>query len=550
VKYIGTVLLALFLPAVLLGQAEHVPVSNYVYQYLDRMERLGIISAYSRAVLPLERKEVTTLIDNIYAKREELSSSDAAMAGRFYDEFVREARGEQSSSILLSGDESIGSALQSDNEKFLYKWESIDRGTRLFAELLVSAEYRALFSERTTNVSLGNVGGRFRGTIAGILGFGLTSTNGSSFGDKGFALRDRRLKQNPNFTDYSTDFFDFTEAYISGSWEWGSLSLGKEQTLFGTSPYNPTIVSDNAPTFDALKFNIAIGAFRFAFMHGFLLSTRSLTLDEQKPFFDAKYIAVHRAEVRLLDELRLGVFEAVVYSERELDPAYVNPFNFYKSAEHASGDRDNPMLGFDLQAHPLRGLEVFGSWTIDDVDFTQWGNDWWGNKFIWQGGIIASALIPNSDIGLEYTRVEPYIYTHFFENNTYTHDGYVIGAEIPPNSDQVYVSFTHWLSSRIHIGANYRFRRHGENVSDSEGNIIENNGADPAFTRVRERDSEYAAFLEGPRLEQHLAGLRVRYEPLRNYVLELHYLYLMEDRELNPETSNEHFLTFIMRLEL
>ncbi len=540
------------------GQAEYVPVSNPVYDFLDRMHRLGMVTSYSRAMLPIERKTVTALLDTIQRRRTMLRGADILLAERYYDEFVREADGSQQKAVLFSSDSPGASWITNDHEKYLYSWSSADRSTTIQAEFLASGEYRARFAEnRTTNVSLGSVGGRFRGTIEGIVGFGLQSTNGTSFGDKAFALEDRRLRQNPNYTYYQTDFFDFTEAYINGTWAWGNLSLGRQTLLAGNSPFNPTIVSDNASTFDALRLNLHYGDFRFSYIHGFLLSERTNN-QENKPYYDAKYLAVHRAEADVLQTLRLGVFESVVYSEREIDPAYLNPFNFYKSAEHAGGDRDNPMLGFDFQTLSLPGFELYGSWTLDDLDFGRWGSDWWGNKFIWQGGVLTSSLLEATELGVEYTRIEPFVYSHFFHNNTYTHDTYIIGDDLPPNSDQWVFSATHWHDHRLMFRITYQYRRHGDNLAAADGTLIKNNGADPAFTKDYLRDGDLAPFLEGPRNEEHLGGLLIRYEPLRNIIVETLYQYLYSSREYATGTPgemgtvgvNEHHVSLALRLEL
>jgi hypothetical protein len=207
------------------------------------------------------------------------------------------------------------------------------------------------------------------------------------------------------------------------------------------------------------------------------------------------------------------------------------------------------MLGFDVQTFPVHGLELYGSWTIDDVDFARWGTDWWGNKFIWQGGAVTSTLIPNTDLGIEYTRVEPYVYSHFFRNTTYTNNGYVIGADLPPNSDQWYAALTSWLSAGLQIRGTLQFRRHGNNEYDSDGAIVTNHGGDPAYTNNYETDSQSAPFLAGLRTNRTLTGLHVRYEPLRNYIIEIHYLYEHESSESLDGVEDRNYLTLVLRLE-
>ena len=58
----------------------------------------------------------------------------------------------------------------------------------------------------------------------------------------------------------------------------------------------------------------------------------------------------------------------IVYSNRSMDLSYINPFNFYKSAEHANQDRDNSLLFLDLQNNSLKGISFYGS--ISGIRFT------------------------------------------------------------------------------------------------------------------------------------------------------------------------------------
>ncbi|MBE0642886.1 MAG: hypothetical protein IH600_02295 [Bacteroidetes bacterium] len=513
-----TAVLIILLPTVAAAQAEHVEVSHPVYQFLSRMEVRGLASAYSRSMLPLERKEVTALLRKVSERREELSGAERELMDRFADEFIAESDGTQDAVLLFQtspGD--IPGATFSDREKFLYRWRSADGENTFAAELLASLDYRTLFDDGASNVTLGEVGGRFRGTLGGIVGYGLRATNGTVVGNRALALSDQHLRRNFNFADLDKQFFDFSEAYVSATWEWGSVSLGKEKRIMGSGLSNQLLLSTNAQPFDALQLGVHVGAFRFFFLHGFLLSEKEM-VENGRPYYDSKYVAMHRAEADILDAVRFGVFESVVYSQREVDPAYLNPVNFYKSAEHAGGDRDNPMLGFDLATLFIPGWQAYGSWLIDDVDFSRMGSGWWGNKFIWQGGLINASLLANTDFAVEYTRIEPYVYSHRLAGNQYTHNGDALGLEIPPNSDEWYGSVRHWISAALWLQLEYHHRRHGRNEVDAEGNIVVNHGADIYASLDYERDSEISPFLDGPLDTSDILTLTLRWEPWRNII--------------------------------
>src|SRR5258706_13671840 len=112
-----------------------------------------------------------------------------------------------------------------------------------------------------------------------------------------------------------------------------------------------------------------------------------------------------------------------IYQRYSPEFAYLNPINFYKSAEQSLGDRDNSFLNFDLEIFPITGYEVYGTWLIDDIDFSKIGTGWWGNELGWQGGIYAANVfgIPNLDADLEYTHLESYGFSNKTSGDDFTH---------------------------------------------------------------------------------------------------------------------------------
>ncbi|MAT39653.1 MAG: hypothetical protein CL946_08615 [Ectothiorhodospiraceae bacterium] len=530
-----------------MAQMEYVPADHEVYDFLTMMHVQGRIQRYSRASLPLQIREVATYIRDLQDESDDLSPSQRQIVGKYYDEFVRYLDGDQARTELFSDGLS---GVFTDDEKYLYTWASADRSTTFHMELLASLEQKiGIYESGTENATLAVLGGRFMGTAGGLIGYGLSSTNGAKFGNEELALRDRRLGQNFKIVADDDEFFDVTEAYINAGWEWGSLAIGNQRLVMGNSPLNPTILGLNPPTFNAVRLEIDVADFRFSYFHGFL--SQAIEFDrETAPFADTKYIAGHRAEADIADAVRIGVFETIVYASRELDPAYLVPVNFFKSAEHAGGDRDNPMLGFDIQTLAFEGFEAYGSWTIDDVDYSRWGSDWWGNKFVWQGGVLTSAVLPNSLLGIEYTRIEPYTYSHFQLKNIYAHRNYLLSSGQPPNSDQWTVSLQHWFNERLRASGNFSIRRHGQNVYDDDGNITGNFGGDIYNTfHGNERENDLAPFLDGPRETSQFAEIQIVYEPLRDYTIAATYILEMRDNELLPESTLEHFFTLQIKIE-
>ncbi|MBI5645439.1 MAG: hypothetical protein HY962_00790 [Ignavibacteriae bacterium] len=533
-KYRLLLVLFFLFPVGVIAQMEHVPATHPVYDYLDRLASTSRLKGFSRAVLPMERRTVVEFLEAAAKYRTSMSETEARLFDRYRDEFVAEADRSQNPTVFFQ-DGTEG--LVSDREKFLYRWISPDNDTRFFMEFLGSADARVQDADgKSSRVVLGQVGGRFRGTAGGTVGFGLQATNGMVFGDTAFARSDAALRKNSNFGEWGNQYFDFSEAYLGVGWSWGDASLGRERVLIGGAHGDRVTLGMGAPVFDALRLNARAGNFRFMYIHGFILAEKQL-IEVFRPYYESKYFVYHRAEADLFESVRFGVYESVIYSQRQIDPGYLIPVNFFKSAEHAGGDRDNPMLGFDLQSLSLPGIELFGSWTIDDIDMAKFGSGWWGNKFIWQAGAVTHSL-GDTRIGLEYTRIEPYVYSHAMRDNEYTHKGVALGLELPPNSDEWYTHVTWWYGASLSLGASLRVRRHGANEYGGDGSLRANHGGSVTERFVFGRDNETAPFLGGVRETRKILTLNCRYEPIRNIAFDAAIRFTkVEDRQGTHNTG-------------
>ncbi len=542
-------LLLLSLPgAFCRAQIEHLPVGNPIYDFLDRMAVRGLLPDFSRSHLPYQRIEVARFLDTLSARPQALGETERALLARYRDEVNAELDNTQTQTNLFEAGP-VGEKIDgifSDRQKNLYHWR--DSSTTFYVEFLGSADYRTLISSAAkSNVTLGQVGGRFRGTVKGFLGYSLQATNGTDFGSKDLALADRTLRQNAKFADFGDAFFDFAEAYLSADFGWGNVTLGRERFYLGQGIRTRFIVSDNAPTFDAIRFEAHIGTLRYQFAHSAILD-RKQRLEDGQAYYDPKFMATHRGEATLFDAVRFGVYESVIYAKRFVDLAYFNPINFYKSAEHALGDRDNPFLGFDLQTVSIPGVQLYGGWLIDDIDFHKMGTGWWGNKFAWQAGAMTSLFLPNTDGAIEYIRVEPYTFSHFYPENNYTHKGAIIGSEILPNSDAWLFRLRHWIGSRTIVTLSLQMDRHGANVTAPDGTLIRNVGGDPAFGLAYGRDSETVRFLDGVLSKQQTVTLEARWEPWRNIVFDLLYRWRHQSAPA-ADPAADHFLSLLLDLQ-
>lgn len=519
-------LVCLLTSGALAQQVEHVPFAHPVQDFLDRLGIRGVLPLESMVVRPVERREVARLLDSTFARQDQLTSTERAMLEKFRIEFAPDLgmRPERDAVLLGPHDSFHGviADIVSDKEKHLYA--AVDSSASLIVDLLASVEYRSRHgsgSSGSSDATLGTIGGRFRGTIGGSLGYMLQATNGVMTGDRALVLADPQYAANVKLNDLNSANFDFTEAYLRYSFGWVGLEFGREYTSMGTGYGDRLLLSGNAPAMDFFSIDARYRTFRFFFLHGVVLTDNQtgIGLQEEASPGSSKYLTLHRFQFSLFDRVNFAANEMVIYQRLTPEYAYLIPVNFFKSAEHQLRDRDNALLAFDIEYFPARNWKVYGTWLIDDIMISRFGSGSFVNQFGWQGGIYGSNIfgIPEVDAIVEYQRVEPYVYSNRVAGNDFTHNNIALGTSLPPNADELMVE-GRWMASpwlRVRMQASYR--RHGMNVMDGDS-LVRNVGGS-ALQGHRYTDSDQARFLDGNRETITRAQLSIEYEPVREWYL-------------------------------
>ncbi|MBI4810099.1 MAG: hypothetical protein HY800_01365 [Ignavibacteriales bacterium] len=489
------------------AQIENVPVNNQVYEFLDRMGIKRILPLYSNVMIPLSRQEIAKLLVSAKHQRNRLNDSEKEFLDKFEMEFMHEIDPSKEDAMVLFRGSPLAD-ITSDKEKYLYNYS--DSSISMFVEFIGALEHR-----RTTGDTYGSVystieehGGRIRGTIKNRLGFYVQATNGTLYGNRSLALSDTRLKGNVKLNDLDSPYLDFAEAYLRADLDWFNLQFGREYNLVGTGYSDRLLLSGNAPVFDFLKLDFNYKSLRFIFLHGSLVDPYSTS---------NKYLAMHRVQFSLFDIMNIGASEMIIYQREAPDFAYLNPINFYKSSEHSLRDRDNAFINFDVELFPYPNYKLFGAWLIDDIDFGKMGTGWWGNEFAWQGGLYIAdiANIQNVDGLLEYTRIEPYVYSNRLSGNSYSNNNIGLGHHLQPNSDEWFFQLSYRPMKEFRAWISYGVARHGENET-LDGIIIKNVGGN-ILQGHRDFDSESVKFLDGALVKSNRFQVRAMYEPVTNF---------------------------------
>lgn len=503
------------------AQVEHIPIYHPVYDALMRWEAAHVLHAdFSSSTFPLQRKEITAALRAVRAHESLLTEADNAMLVRFEREFgiVPAER----SAVFRSRSDSTQVLFErvfSNDNKYLFSLRDSNYSVYVLPLFSVTTQMYAANTQGSGSAPtlqpavMGEIGGRMAGTLTGTVGFVLQGTSGRTVGNApAFLFDDERLSKSFNFL-YDKRHFDFTESHLRFDKDWFYASIGRETRMIGSGYFMRSLYSGAAPVADAFMMGARFEGFEYR-------STQFSLLGQPEPnprsigagtFIPSKYMAIHRAAFRGAWG-EAGVSEISIYSRRGLDMAYLLPVSFFRTITNDLRDRDNYALALDMTLRPWSGLQAKGNFIIDDMRIPELGKDWWANKFAWNIGVM---IVPSTmgwsvpiDATLEYSRVEPYTFSHFDYQNAATQDGRLFAGHLQPNSDELTAQLRYWTGNRYPLALTAIWRRHGANTYDAQEQLITNVGGS-ALSTLRYNsnfvpiDSERVTFLGGE-LQQRL----------------------------------------------
>ncbi|HPM05315.1 MAG TPA: hypothetical protein PL160_06305 [Candidatus Cloacimonas sp.] len=238
-----------------------------------------------------------------------------------------------------------------------------------------------------------------------------------------------------------------------------TLAIGRGKFALGNSFSGSIILNDQVNDYAYLLAEGRSGDFSLSFMHGSLMADSSYSIYEYPTLnsknYPDKYLAIHQLGYNPGDNLKLFLGEAVVYGNRSIDLNYLLPNAFWRATEHNLWDRDNVFLFAGTSFSPLERLFLYAQLALDEFSYRKLNTSWWGNKYALQGGMryefplaFPDSALPT--VGLEFTAVRPFTYTHYLNHAMYSHDGrclgYPKGSNLVDLSASAFIPFQDQLS--------------------------------------------------------------------------------------------------------
>lgn len=516
------------------SQGLYTNYDNKIYDFLEKCYANKLIDKYDQNQKPLTRKQISCYLNGLINKKNDLNNTDKKLLEYFQNEYsVELTENFESIEKIFPGN---NFNINSNRQKYLFFFNENENYISIKSYLNIRYNFLKN-SNQNSKAFLPEIGGNVSGSFYKNFGFEFFGSNGTYFGDKSASVFEKELEYNFKINELKEPkFFDRYYGYFSYENSNVQLKIGSDRITIGYGE-NKLILGDNSPAFNYLSLNLNFSFINFSYFHGWILGDRMNTSDSIRGYsqnISAKYVVNHRLSFEPFKFFRFGIGEMVIYGNRGVELAYLIPINFFKSAEHSLQDRDNTFLYFDFYAIPFKSFEIYGTILFDDIDFSNFGNLYF-TKYGYSFGISNYGLLNDLPvkIGVEYTRLNPYLYTHRLPNNNYSNDTYPLASELQPNSDELLFKLKLFPSPKYNLKLTIGLRQHGENYF--ENNQLINVGGDLNFG-YRSSDSDNPKFLDGNIVRSLTIKINNEYEFLKNLKM---FLYLEYSKNNLTKNSNE-----------
>ena len=235
----------------------------------------------------------------------------------------------------------------------------------------------------------------------------------------------------------------FRSGGITYTWKWGSFGAIKDHFVWGDNEHGSNIFSGRTPSFAHLHLHLKPARWLdFNYIHGWLVSN---VIDSAKNYyvngslnrqvFRPKYVAANLATITLVKGLDVSIGNSIVYSDQNVNPAYLIPVFFYKSVDHTQTSTGADELGqnaqmfFNISSRNIKNVHLYLSGFIDEISFSNALDEKEQSNFI-SGKIgmkISNLFHKNIFLTGEYTRTNPITYRHYVATTTFESNGYNMG---------------------------------------------------------------------------------------------------------------------------
>ena len=508
----------ILISSTLSAQNVYEPINSYIYDYLERLTVKGVIN-FNSAIEPITRHEIAGYLltaDSLQSKLTPLEIKEL----QFYEE-------EYADEIdILTGTEcyelpQTDFFRSGDTGRFrVFRYR--DSSFTFYADPILGYEINFVGGKNNSH--------RFNGAqFSGYYkqwGFSLKFRDNEETGDNIDFTKSLTTVPGINLTKMGKQSvqYDVVDAEVNYGWSTGVISLGKYNLNWGSGQGGKLILSDKAPSFPMIRFEFyPVSWLKFTYFHGWLKSNvvdsstiRKTPVSGREDIQEIpKFIAAHMISFYPWNNLTFSIGESIIYSH-DIQPVYFIPVIFFKAVDHYLSSKEiesssgNAQLFFDAyyKNSALRS-KVYGTLFIDEISFEN----------IFKGGNLSALgytlgietidpVVKNSSILIEYSRINPFVYTNSNNTQLYTNNRYQLGHWIGSNADQIYMKYQQQILRGLSADITGWYVRKGQKENPEDQYRL-----------------PYPEFLYGAKLTWLQVGLDVEYEVIHGLVGKVSYGY-------------------------
>lgn len=268
---------------------------------------------------------------------------------------------------------------------------------------------------------------------------------------------------------------------ITYSWNWGSIGLVKDHLAWGDNQHGSNIFSGRTPSFAALKLNIKpVSWLELNYFHGWLTSE---VIDSSRSYYSApgmyravfrnKFVAANMITVSPWKKLHLSFGNSIIYSDNNVQAAYLIPILFYKSVDHTlchGIDNQNSQMYFNISSHQIKHLHLYTSIFVDEFMLERVTDKTRTNFISFKGGFaLYNFPARNISAGFEYTATSPITYKHRLPSATFESNRFNLGHYLRDNSEEFYAWVIYKPIYNLTVKTDFTLAIHGNEYAYQEG---------------------------------------------------------------------------------
>lgn len=444
-----------------------------IYNYLGRMAQKGLIY-FDDHIRPLSRVYIGACLDSLSKQPGQLTAIEKEELAFYLQEFQ-----DQKDTTTSKVTEQLSWFKKDPNGRFRMA-TAIGKNASLYFDPTITGSQvggtNKSYNQRSTGLRVwGRLGKQFAFQFAYqdvlLKGRGYDTT-GVLGPETGYNRKDTTVFKSLNYSQF--------RGSLSYSFKNGSVTIGQDHLLWGYGENGRTVLSDKAPSFPFIRLDYQLFPWlQFHYTHAWL-NSRMIDSTNSYPsengglyggdriLFVPKYFATHSIKIKAMKGLDISLGESIVYSDR-MNAGYLIPVMFFKLYDNIANNSDirggsnGQLFLMASSRNQLKNTHLYGTLFIDEIrQSTMFNRNKSRNQLGFNiGASVTDVLVPYLTLGVEYTRVNPFVYRNLYQAQNYTHQGFTMGDWMGNNFDRFILSVRHTPIPKLKLQMRYQVVRKG-----------------------------------------------------------------------------------------